>query len=171
MSTHYSNSMSPKLMHSSMVTAIEELLPLLKQLDAVPVFVFTGFSGISNATVLSHLLSIKHDIPHYMVYVRKENERSHGSPIEHNYFDMETVRPNAKRLIIFVDDHIDSGKTRERCITEFLKLVIDSTYRFHNMKFHDNVYQLTEKVIYNPLPQLRVWLSLEDVYKNYIKEE
>lgn len=73
-----------------------------------PVLVYSGMSGISSATAISlnlHALGCNHG----MVYIRKQGEMSHGSPVEHEHTSSKD------RTYIFVDDFLDYCSTLNYC--------------------------------------------------------
>lgn len=74
-----------------------------------PVLVYSGMSGIAAATALSIELD-NIGVEFGMIYVRKENEESHGEKIEYEIPDGFN-----SLTYIFVDDFIDLGETRNWC--------------------------------------------------------
>lgn len=77
-----------------------------------PVLLFRGMSGTTLATRVSDSLAVKHD----MVYVRKPEERSHGSHTER----AETFT-DLPKLYVFVDDFIGSGNTLKQTIKHVMR--------------------------------------------------
>lgn len=105
--SHYSLAQKPKqLLRWAENIAIDIHLREIQY----PVLVYRGMSGVSSATALSlqlHILGIDHG----MVYVRKDNEDSHGEPIE-----KEPFADSAPLTFIFVDDFVKSGLTKQKCL-------------------------------------------------------
>jgi len=85
-----------------------------------PVLVYRGMSGIACATALSLPLQ-KKKINCSMIYVRKPEEISHGHPIEFYGEGCIAQEFSSKELasitgtLVFVDDFMVSGKTKEAC--------------------------------------------------------
>lgn len=75
--------------------------------ESLVCFCYRGFSGISMATALAMVYSIKYDIQLNLMYIRKENEKSHGAPTELSFDENE----NQILECVFVDDFIDGGGT------------------------------------------------------------
>lgn len=82
-----------------------------------PILVYTGLSGIGSATALSLALHkrSKGEFKFGMIYVRKPNEKSHGSQIERNLDDLSGIRKLTHKLV-FVDDFISSGTSYARAM-------------------------------------------------------
>lgn len=80
----------------------------------IPVLVYTGMSGTSMATALAMYIRIlAPNLKFHMVYIRKDNEDSHGAKVEHTlskYHDRDV-----QHVGVFVDDLISSGETLQRC--------------------------------------------------------
>lgn len=76
-----------------------------------PVLVYRGMSGTSLATGLS-LALYEIEVDHGMLYIRKPEEQSHGCSIESDSF-VSSLKGN----LIFVDDFISSGDTRDACLS------------------------------------------------------
>lgn len=108
--SHYSLAQKPKeLLKWAEAIAVDIYVREIRY----PVLVYRGMSGISAATALSlqlHILGIQHG----MVYVRKENEDSHGDEIEREPFE------NDNPTFIFVDDFISSGDTKSKCLRKIM---------------------------------------------------
>lgn len=104
--THYGSSMDAFYMGEwgrKMAACVSELIDAGKY----PILIYRGMSGTTTATAIA--VNIKEDHRHQfgMVYVRKKNEKSHGSKIEYSKLDP------ANREIVWVlcDDFLSSGKT------------------------------------------------------------
>lgn len=107
--SHYSLAQKPKqLLKWAENIAIDIHLREIKY----PVLVYRGMSGVSSATALSLQLYIL-GIDHGMVYVRKDNEDSHGDGIEREPFNNDFTP-----TFIFVDDFVSSGKTKRECVNK-----------------------------------------------------
>jgi hypothetical protein len=127
MSTHYSLAQKTRDLHAQALVWADFLVKWTRQRGnkrKIPVLCYSGMSGIASATALSLILTIKY--PRFkfcMVYVRKENENSHGEKIEHNLFGGEgsvftlesLVAGEAKEKMfpVFVDDFVSGGSTRQ----------------------------------------------------------
>lgn len=105
MGSHYSRSFGGKKFYDAMASAADSIIREFESLGAgFPVLCYTGFSGITTATMLAHYLIDDIRVEH--LYVRKEDETHHGFPIEYSsVVDMEEAVP------IFVDDFMESGST------------------------------------------------------------
>lgn len=126
MSTHYSCSLDALQlnMRATQLAASIAILTLGEKTGALPILLYTGMSGIAGATAIAMALWRDHQIEPGMMYVRKENEVSHGSPIERSEFNMfqrRTRRDGREYVedipcfVIFVDDFVGTGATVERC--------------------------------------------------------
>ena len=104
MYSHYSKAQSPKEMYSFAKKAAKALIEWADKNNYHPVLCYSGMSGIATATAISIALHNKRPSFEYgMIYVRKENEKSHG---------FRTEMANADcGVLVFVDDFIDSGDT------------------------------------------------------------
>lgn len=91
-----------------------------------PLFIYTGMSGVAAVTAVAMRLREKHpNFKFNMAYIRKEDEKSHGSHVEFALMD-QTVpiyqREKVAKYLrmncyyVFLDDCIDSGATFHRCI-------------------------------------------------------
>lgn len=102
--SHYSLAQKPAQL-SEWAKAICE--DIINRKITNPVLVYSGMSGISSATAISltlHALGYQHG----MVYIRKQNEVSHGQSVE-----WENIGKD--RTYIFVDDFLDECKTLNYC--------------------------------------------------------
>lgn len=90
---------------------VVEALP--KYLDGMlPLFCFSGYSGSSHATALTMKYFEKYGPKYGMAYVRKLNEKSHGSPVQINAYQLR----DARVMFVFVDDCPGGGTTRVRTL-------------------------------------------------------
>lgn len=110
--SHYSLAQKPKdLLKWAEAIAIDIYVREIKY----PVLVYRGMSGISAATALSlqlHILGVEHG----MVYIRKENEKSHGNDVEK---EIDRSKHHDFKFI-FVDDFVASGETKRECINKII---------------------------------------------------
>jgi adenine/guanine phosphoribosyltransferase-like PRPP-binding protein len=106
--THYSFGQRPELMHewARDTAKLVRKFARSKKTKSV-VLCYTGMSGISHAVALSLALYRlpKSKLEVGMVYVRKDNETSHGREVEVS----EGITEND--VFIFVDDFVASGST------------------------------------------------------------
>jgi orotate phosphoribosyltransferase len=107
-STHYSKALNPTLLYRAANQAAEDLVA--KAAGKRIVLVYSGMSGVSFATALSIAVETQYNVEVDMIYVRKENEASHGRKVEHSLGVFQTPS-----FIVFVDDFISSGATAYRC--------------------------------------------------------
>lgn len=104
--THYGSSMDAFYMSQwgrKMAACVSELIDAGKY----PILIYRGMSGTTTATSIA--VSIKEDHQHQfgMMYVRKENEKSHGGKIE--YSNLSTA--NREIVWILCDDFLSTGNT------------------------------------------------------------
>lgn len=114
--------------------------------DSFPVLCYSGFSGVSVATLLAFFL--KPDIRVEQLYVRKENETSHGLQIEYSSTSLDNGLP------IFVDDFVDEGMTLDYVMRQVLEKFDEcpSTFKMvRNKKRNDSCYydQMVPHVLVN----------------------
>lgn len=118
-STHYSYAQQPGILSKTAKQMAHEVVSLSKKkkTNNIPVLCYTGMSGVANATAVS--LAIHDMYPEfefYMAYVRKEGEHSHGrDDIEYSRSPSTWEMPYGT-FAVFVDDLIDSGKTKKRVV-------------------------------------------------------
>jgi len=125
-STHYSKALDP----SELLAVAESFADSIKaHMDnhpeaGLPVLLYQGMSGIASATAIALSLWQKHRVEAKMMYIRKDNEKSHGGMIEASdrlFYEYERnedgnyEKTPALRFVIFVDDFISSGTTAARC--------------------------------------------------------
>ncbi len=72
-----------------------------------PVFIYRGFSGIAMGTAI--ILALKHSQDYGVIMCRKEGEKTHGGEQE---YSISRIKDKKKWVLVFVDDLIDSGRTR-----------------------------------------------------------
>jgi orotate phosphoribosyltransferase len=83
---------------ASMLMAGADAFTEIQKKHSVDAVAFTGSSGCA----IGFTLAVTHKIP--LIYVRKDNEKSHGNKIECSYC-------GELRNYVIVDDFIDSGST------------------------------------------------------------
>lgn len=120
--THYSLGQAPAAMWNAASVLGEKIRTASHETGEIPVLCYTGMSGIATASAISLWLMVNHpEFLFYMIYVRKEEEQSHGSRIEHNFpyiDDSNHVQfAGYKFCLAFVDDLVCSGKTRDYVFT------------------------------------------------------
>jgi len=76
--------------------------------DRKPMIVFTGLSGISLGTAIL-MMAAEDSFDIMSIYVRKEDEVSHGYDFESSYPSSWSIR--SAEVIYFVDDFVSSGAT------------------------------------------------------------
>lgn len=104
--SHYGNSMNVAYMRKWGMTIAERVIELIKD-NKFPMLAYRGMSGTTAAiSITSHIP--EEYAPYYArVYVRKKNERSHGSSVE--YSDIYSHKREV--VVIVCDDFISSGTT------------------------------------------------------------
>ena len=108
--THYSSAQDTKTLINKAIVFAEKLKGLIDEnSDLTPYLVYTGMSGIALATAVSMQYTMKYGEQLRMIYVRKENEVTHGDPLEVNF--NKIIETEKEPLLIFVDDFIHSGRT------------------------------------------------------------
>jgi hypothetical protein len=105
--SHYSGGLNTQWLNEGSMNGADALLAHPAIIGKRVVLVFTGFSGTAWAIGLS-LEMYKRGSPVGMLFVRKEGDVSHGSPVhtEEKRFD--------NCCFVFVDDFVDSGQTLRR---------------------------------------------------------
>lgn len=104
--THYGSSMDAFYMGEwgrKMAATISSTIDAGKY----PILIYRGMSGTTTATAIAVNIKEEHRHQFGMVYVRKKNEKSHGSKIEYSKLDPA----NREIVWILCDDFISSGKT------------------------------------------------------------
>lgn len=121
--THYSRGLDPEYMRIFGGKYAEELDGLYgpegERCGRFPVLVFSGMSGTTHAVSISQAMVTNHG----MIYVRKENEQSHGRTCEiHGFEDFEGDETDIDW--IFVDDFISSGATAKHVMRTIQKYYV-----------------------------------------------
>ena len=119
MGTHYSTCFNVQAMMRWAKDVADEIKNYSKEYDLYPILVYSGMSGISHATYLATYL--KTNFTH--VYIRKNEEKSHGEQVEHNideyFFCLNKNYDKFNKdncFIVFVDDFISKFKTFDYCM-------------------------------------------------------
>lgn len=119
MGTHYSTCFNVQAMMRWAKDVADEIKNYSQEHDLYPILVYSGMSGISHATYLATYL--KTNFTH--VYIRKNEEKSHGKQVEHNideyffYSNSQYDKFNKDNcFIVFVDDFVSKFNTFNHCI-------------------------------------------------------
>lgn len=107
MRTHYSYGLAPALLGEWARKMAATMRNRLSRNNIIPVLCFRGMSGTTTATALSLALYAE-GMEVGMMYVRKEDEDSHGAGVE---VELPDVEADQRVLLIFVDDFVSSGQT------------------------------------------------------------
>ena len=114
-STHYSLAMDGDILGYAQEAA-DKIGEITSGHPERALLVYTGMSGTSSATAII-TLQLLVGKKSQQIYVRKENESSHGRTVERNHFHVD----RDIHCLVFVDDSVQSGKT--------LKTVLANVYR------------------------------------------
>jgi hypothetical protein len=120
--THYSLAMTPDVLSDWANKCAMGVRKIVRRRKVRPVFCYAGMSGVAHATALSMAYQRRYGAEFGMIYVRKPNEKTHGQDIEHS---LSPVR-NHTAMLVFVDDLVDGGNTRDRVLKEAFPV---STYK------------------------------------------
>lgn len=97
-SHNYAESMRPDVLSKRATRAVRKLYKPLR--GRVPIFCYTGLSGIGAATALSlEMYRRNKDRRFGLIYVRKKGEQSHGHPVEYTLNRCD----NKRCILVFVD--------------------------------------------------------------------
>lgn len=110
MATHYSHAFEHDKLEQWATKGVQQLRSLIDP-ALVPVFCYTGFSGSAHGQAVVRAWIKNYHADYGEVYVRKEGEQTHGGATEWS-FSSPTAR-KSKQIIVFVDDFVSSGKTRQ----------------------------------------------------------
>lgn len=114
---HYSKAQKPGALRDYAVEAAARIISHFHGKRATPVLCYTGMSGTATATALS--LALHAQCPEFtfgMCYVRKANERSHGSMEELDWTGDKEPPLSHERIGVFVDDFVSCGNTLRRVV-------------------------------------------------------
>lgn len=123
--SHYSLAHTPLKMIPWAKRIAVDIADEWKDSENIPVLIYQGMSGIAHATAISLMYALETGKTIGMVYVRKEDEVSHGSRIEFEYEILHPHDPvigykkNIHLDLIFVDDFWETGETFARCLEQF----------------------------------------------------
>jgi hypothetical protein len=143
--SHYSIAQQPGKLKTWARKTADKLLKdsrgLMRNKGQKPLFLlyYCGMSGIALSTALASELNSRGPRCRVgMVYIRKENEKSHGYRME-----VHGVMSNARNyalLPVFVDDFIESGDTFEWCRSV---MASDEHYMTFHLKTLARIYNYT----------------------------
>lgn len=86
---------------------IAPLITSIIESGKFPILAYRGMSGTTTATAIAVNIPQKHRTNFGMVYVRKKNEKSHGTRVEYS-----TLYPGDREVVwVLCDDFISSGAT------------------------------------------------------------
>lgn len=114
--THYSLAFKHDALERWAADAAAKLFVLIG--DRVPVFCYSGYSGITHGQALARAWRKKH-ADFGEAYVRKEDEKSHGREVEWGFSTDDAQ--DAHHVVVFVDDFVSSGRTRQWAIHQIEK--------------------------------------------------
>lgn len=112
--SHYGSSMNPLYM-KKWGKKIAAHLKALIVANKYPILIYRGMSGVTAATAIAVHMQDAHNGLFGMIYVRKSNEKSHGS-----YIELSDINTEDKEIVwVVCDDFISTGST----VIEVLKVV------------------------------------------------
>lgn len=124
--THYSWAQSASKLDMFAQIHCKNLMNHFCEKNVHVVLCYTGLSGTALCTAL--MMEIykknkkrKNKLNYTMMYVRKENEESHGSDIEEGNWDetslsLYEISQKKEIKFVFVDDFIDTGSTLRKMV-------------------------------------------------------
>lgn len=122
MGTHYSLAFEHTKLAGWATRAADALSAVIGEEN--PIFCYCGYSGVTHGQALARAwIALSREFGE--AYVRKEKEVSHGRDIEWG-FSCDAARYAKKQVLVFVDDFISSGATREyvlRCVRKDFKFL------------------------------------------------
>lgn len=125
--THYSAAFSPQLADMGIAFA-DKIWEMTEGKPERLALFYTGMSGISFATAIVVAQQIGYSKKSSQLYIRKENEKSHGYEIEASYigdkegnYSDRITRFFECDVFAFVDDLCSSGRTYRFCIDQLIK--------------------------------------------------
>lgn len=111
--THYGASMRPQKLTVQAATMARELTEQFFGANDKIVLFYSGMSGVASATALTTVMSCVTEGPNpaisAMVYVRKDQEVSHGGPVEISI--IEEFSESDRIIPVFIDDFVCEGRT------------------------------------------------------------
>lgn len=123
---HYSHAQTPVSLLKWARGMAKILTKRYSKGETVPIFVYMGMSGIATVTALSmQLAAQKTPIVFGMMYVRKEEEVSHGCRVETAVVGDANLElhdlKNHPHEFVFVDDFICNGGSLIKCALAYQK--------------------------------------------------
>lgn len=122
MGTHYSLAFEHTKLAGWATRAADALSAIIG--DECPIFCYCGYSGVTHGQAIARAwIALAREFGE--AYVRKEKEQSHGRDIEWG-FSSDKGRYAKKHALVFVDDFVSSGATREyvlRCVRKDFKFL------------------------------------------------
>lgn len=108
--THYGNSQNPERLFPWARKMAQNITRRYLRKDGIlPILAYRGMSGVAAATAIMAFIPAKYQDAVGMMYVRKPNEKSHGSDVE---YTMNVKRSwDYRPILIICDDFIDDGTT------------------------------------------------------------
>lgn len=139
-STHYGNSQNP-----------ESLFPWARKMaqnitrrylrngdNILPILAYRGMSGVATATAIMAFIPAKYQDAVGMMYIRKPDEKSHGSEIEHT-INITSSRPT-RHILIICDDFIDDGDTVTTIATKAITRLMCDQFDIKDIHFALSTY-------------------------------
>jgi len=81
------------------------------------ILIYSGMSGVNHAAYITSAIFTKYGKVCHQAYIRKNNEKSHGLPIETDTNITILEHP----LLVFVDDFISSGTSMLYCVRSLIE--------------------------------------------------
>lgn len=164
--SHYDSAQALGKLSVYAKTQATQLIKLFARKDYkgyIPLLAYSGMSGVAFATMLSFYLT-EAKVKHEMAYVRKKNEKAHGSRIEVKTYSKE------KRQFVFVDDFIDSGGTFDfvikQCVTDACCNLGGAPIRFLSPNGDDSSLCLLHRKIDYQYPEDRTLKMIKRMLDN-----
>lgn len=117
--SHYSLAFRPAILNKWADAAATQVIA--QSWTKLPVFIYSGMSGIVTATAVSLAIArLSSSFPYAMMYVRKPGEESHGNKIEYEHINSQQHYTSPfDTTPVFVDDFIATGDTLLRCLAAY----------------------------------------------------
>lgn len=134
MSSHYSNAQCVGSLRDSANSMVKSLMAEVEKLsvetgkNVVPILYYRGYSGSALATAVLLTAPERFAAHLSMVYVRKENEQSHGDDIERHVGEATLAGGPRILMPVFVDDFVSSGETYYKATVGLKKFLDGSGY-------------------------------------------
>jgi len=132
--THYSNAQNIQELTENASSWAKRIMEECKgRRKLYPILCYRGMSGIASATAIAMQLHQQDPLFKFgMVYVRKEDEDSHGSDLEMT--GISDVPDVKRRVLVFVDDFICAGYTKRAVLDAIVKMS-KTTNTYQKMKY------------------------------------